>query len=208
MAIATTAQILEELESIDLKALLDRMEEYVRNRFYDKTDQNKNGLQFEDFCQEVLRKACDGTRKWKMNKSSFENFVFGTLRSDLSYFFKKGGVRPDDEDEDVDFEDKNQQESYITDIFYNENIELGVNDMNYDRIDDSTIINQWITSLQEQGADEAEIEIFECWTAGIITPKDVADYCGKSVEETNNIYKRLRRKKIKLNTQWISLKKQ
>ncbi|XMO85031.1 hypothetical protein AAFN75_09555 [Algibacter sp. AS12] len=206
MAIATTAQILETLDSIDLSALLDRMEDYVRNRFYDKTDQNKNGLQFEDFCQEALRKACDGTRKWNMDKCSFENFVLGTLSSDLSYFFKKGRVQPDDNFDD--FHDENQQESYITDISHKENIEIGTNDMNYDRIDDLTIIDQWISSLKEQGADESEIEIFECWTAGIKTPKEVADYCGKTVMEINNIYKRLRRKKIKLNTKWISLKKQ
>lgn len=206
MAIATTSQILEKLDSIDLKVLLDRMEDYVRNRFYDKSDQNKDGLQFQDFSQEVLRKACDGTRKWDDEKCSFENFVFGTLRSDLSYFFKKGTIRPDDDDNDEEYEDLD--ESYITDIYYKDDKEFGVNDENYDHIDDEIIIKQWISSLKEQGADKFEIEIFECWTAGIKTPRDVADYCGLPIKEINNIYKRLRRKRIKINTQWISLKKQ
>jgi len=204
MAIATTSQILEKLDSIDLKALLDRMEDYVRDRFYDKSDQNKDGLQFQDFSQEVLRKACDGTRRWDNEKCSFEDFVFGTLRSDLSYFFRKGTIRPDDDDNDYE----NIDESYITDIYYKDDNEFGVNDENYDRIDDEIIIKQWISSLKEQGADKFEIEIFECWTAGIKTPKEVADYCDMPIKEINNIYKRLRRKRIKINTQWISLKKQ
>ena len=206
MAIATTSQIIETLDSIDLKALLDRMEDYVRNRFYDKSDQNKNGLQFQDFCQDVFRKACDGTRKWNMKKCSFENFVFGTLRSDLSYFFKRGTTRPDDDDNDDEFEQ--MEETYITDVYHNVHIELYTNDENFAKIDDDIIIKQWISSLREQGADELEIEIFECWTAGIKTPREVADYCDLPIKEINNIYKRLRRKKIKIDTQWVSLNKQ
>lgn len=206
MAIATTDQILENLDSIDVKALLDKMEDYVRNRFYDKSEQNKNGLQFQDFCQEVLRKACDGTRKWKMEKSSFEDFIFGTLRSDLSYFFKKGKIPPDDllEEESVN----HPEETYIIDVQYHEDVEQSSVDNNFAKIDDDVIINNWIESLKKQGADQLEITIFECWTAGIKTPKEVAEYCKLSMKEVNNIYKRLRRKKIKLDTQWTSLKKQ
>lgn len=207
MTIATTSQILEILESKDLKDLLDRMEDYVRDRFYDKSEQNKMGLQFQDFCQEVLRKACDGTRKWKIEKCSFENFIFGTLRSDLNYFFKKGKVRPDDDD-NKDDDSEYLEESYITDVYYSEDIEQGVIDKSFDKIDDKTIMQRWISSLKEQGSDNLEIEVFECWTAGIKTPKEVAEYMTLPIKEINNIYKRLRRKTIKLNTQWISLKKQ
>jgi RNA polymerase sporulation-specific sigma factor len=207
MAIATTSQILETLDSIDLKDLLDRMEDYVRGRFYDKSDQNKIGLQFQDFCQEVLRKACDGTRKWKMEKCSFENFIFGTLRSDLNYFFKKGKVRPDEDDSEGD-DYWDQEECYITDVYYLEDLEQGFDDKNFDKIDDKVIIQEWISSLKDQGADNLEIEVFECWTSGIKTPKEVAEYMEMPIMEINNIYKRLRRKKIKLNRQWISLKKQ
>ena len=158
MAIATTSQILEILENLDLKDLLDRMEGYVRDRFYDKSEQNKMGLQFQDFCQEVLRKACDGTRKWKMDKCSFENFIFGTLKSDLNYFFKKGKVRPDDEDNEEE-DSEYLEESYITDVYYSEDIEQGVTDKNFDQIDDEIVIQEWISSLKKQGADESEIEV-------------------------------------------------
>lgn len=207
MAIATTSQILETLENLDLKDLLDRMEDYVRGRFYDKTDQNKNGLQFQDFCQEVLRKGCDGTRKWPMEKCSFEKFIFRALSSDLNYFFKKGKVRPDGDDSEED-DYGEHEECYITDVYYLDSIEHGVEDKNFDKIDDKVIIQEWISSLKDQGADNLEIEVFECWTAGIKTPKEVAEYMEVPIMEINNIYKRLRRKKIKLNTQWISLKKQ
>jgi len=192
---------------MDLKDLLDKMEDYVRDRFYDKSEQNKNGLQPQDFCHTVLRKACDGTRKWDMNKCCFENFIFGTLRSDLNYFFKKGKVRPDDQDNEED-DSEYSEESYITDVYYLDSIEQGVDDKNFEKIDDKVIIQEWITSLKDQGADKFEIEVFECWTAGIKTPKEVAEYMEMPIMEINNIYKRLRRKKIKLNTQWISLKKQ
>ena len=207
MAIATTSQILETLENLDLKDLLDKMEDYVRGRFYDKTDQNKNGLQFQDFCQTVLMKACDGTRKWDMGKGSFENFIFGTLRSDLNYFFKKGKVRPYEDDNKVD-DSEYSEESYITDVYYSEDIELGAIDQSFDKIDDDTNIQGWISSLKEQGSDNLEIEVFECWTAGIKTPKEVAEYMDLPIKEINNIYKRLRRKKIKLDSKWISLQKQ
>lgn len=207
MAIATTSQILETLENLDLKDLLDRMENYVHDRFYDKSDQNKNGQQFQDFCHEVLRKACDGTRKWNMEKCSFENFIFGALKSDLNYFFKKGKVRLDEDDsEDDDYGVK--EECYITDVYYLDSIEQVIDDKNFDKIDDNVVIEEWISSLKKQGADKSEIEVFECWTAGINTPKEVAEYLELSIKEVYNIYKRLRRKKIKLNTQWISLKKQ
>lgn len=206
MAIATTDKIIETLDSIDVKELLDKMEDYVRNRFYDKSEQNKNGLQFQDFCQEVLRKACDGTRKWKMEKSSFEDFIFGTLRSDLSYFFKKGKIPPDAEI--VVESDNDQEETYIIDVQYHAEEQQSTVDTNFEKIDDGVIINNWIESLKSQGADQQEINIFECWTAGIKTPKEVAEYCNLSVKEVNNIYKRLRRKKIKIDTQWTSLKKQ
>lgn len=205
MAVATTSQILEKLNSIDINELLDRMEDYVQNRFYDKSEQNKNGIQFQDFCQEVLRKACDGTRKWKMDQCSFKQFIFGTLKSDLSYFFKKGTQRPDDDDKEYQEE---MEESYITDVYYNDVSESGEYDNSFDKIDDQIIINEWINSLREQGADEDEIQIFECWTAGISTPREIKEYCEISIEEVYNIYKRLRRKKIKLGQKWTSLKKQ
>ena len=187
---------------MDLKDLLDKMEGYVRDRFYDKSEQNKNGLQPEDFCHNVLMKACDGTRKWDMDKCSFEDFVFGSLSSDLYSFFKKGKVKPDDYDSEY------SEESYITDVYYLAKKEQVIDDKNFDKIDDNVVIEEWISSLKKQGADKLEIEVFECWTAGINTPKEVAEYLKLSIREVYNIYKRLRRKKIKLNTQWISLQKQ
>ncbi|MFL1895282.1 hypothetical protein ACJRPK_06240 [Aquimarina sp. 2-A2] len=205
MAIATPSQILEKLNSIDINELLDRMEDYVRNRFYDKSDQNKTGIQFQDFCQEVLRKACDGTRKWKIDKCSFEKFIFGTLKSDLSYFFKKGTPRPDDDDTEYQEE---IEECYIIDVYYNDVSEQGDDDNNFDKIDDQTVINEWINTLREQGADEDEIQVFECWTAGINTPREIKEYCDISIDKVYNIYKRLRRKKIKFRQNWISLGKQ
>ena len=44
MAIATKKEILEHLDSIDMKELLDRMEHYVRGRFYNKSESARKGF--------------------------------------------------------------------------------------------------------------------------------------------------------------------
>ncbi|MAO16373.1 hypothetical protein LDL77_02550 [Flagellimonas marinaquae] len=199
MGVATTTEIIEQLDAIDVKNLLNRMELYVRDRFYDKSDRNKKGFQFQDFCQQTLMKACDGTRKWKPDNCSFEHFIFWALQSDLDSFFNQLNRTKDSEE--------SPHSEYIINIFHKPEEEYGF-DRNYEKIDDETKIKEWIQQLQEQGADKDEIEMFECFAAGIHKPSEIAELLDKPIEVVYTTSRRLRRKKIKFNEKWTSLKKQ
>src|SRR5690606_12939935 len=122
MRVATTSEIIEQLSKMDVKDLLNRMELYVRDRFYDKSDRNKKGFQFQDFCQQTLMKACDGTRKWKPSNCSFENFVFWALQSDLDSFFKQFKRVENNTDENFQSEHIINIPHYIEEEITNENI--------------------------------------------------------------------------------------
>ena len=200
MRVATTSEIIEQLKAVDIKNLLNRMELYTRDRFYDKSDRNKKGFQFQDFCQQTLTKACDGTRKWKPDNCSFEKFIFWALQSDLDSFFKQMKRA------DVN-SDENPQSEYIINI-PNYSDEEPTEDYNFEKIDDDVRLKQWFEQLKEQGADKYELEMFECMANGIDKPRDIADFLDKSIEEIYTVSRRLRRKKIKFNEKWISLKKQ
>ncbi|MCG2459764.1 hypothetical protein K8352_03305 [Flavobacteriaceae bacterium F89] len=204
MALASKQEILEHLDSIDLNELLDRMEDYVRTRFYNKSEKEREGFDYLDFCYNVLVKASTGVRNWDKEKTTFENFIFGSLRSDLYNFFRK--------QENKKNEGKNsqptKQEIYLIEI--NDFIELDeveTEDKPPD-IDYKDIAEDALKSLIEQGADKLEIEVFECWLAGYYKPKEIAELCGTDTTEVNNTVKRLSRKTIKLQKKWISLKKQ
>ncbi|PXX27322.1 hypothetical protein [Arenibacter sp. ARW7G5Y1] len=204
MAIASKKEILEHLESIDLNELLDRMEDYVRTRFYNKSEKEREGFDYLDFCYNVLVKATTGVRNWDNEKTSFEKFIFGSLKSDLYNFFRKQKNKKNEEDGDLQ---STEQEIYLVEV--NEFIELDEVETEDEPpdIDFKDISQGALKSLREQGADKFEIEVFECWIAGYYKPKEIAELCGRNTTEVNNTVKKLSRKTIKLKEKWISLKK-
>lgn len=200
MAIASKEEILQHLESIDVVDLLKRMEVYVRGRFYDKSERGKDGLEFEDFCCNLLAKVCDGTRKWDKDKASFEKFIFWALKSDIYAFLSKQKRRKMETSEDND-------EVYLIDL----GDFIDVEELESDHITDSntdfdSISSDMISDLKSQEADELEISTFECWLEGYIKPKEIAELCGVSVFDINNAVKRLTRKTVKIKSKWGSLK--
>lgn len=205
MATATKKEILKHLDSINMNDLLDRMEHYVRGRFYSKSESLRKGFDYLDFCYNVLIKACDGTRNWDNDKTTFEKFIFGSLRSDLHNFFRK--LRNENKDSSQDIENQNDNEIYLIEV--NEYIELNeVEDKEETQnIDFDDISKDALCSLKEQGADELELAVFECWLSGYYKPKEIAELNNTTTFEINNAIKRLSRKTIKLQEKWISLKK-
>lgn len=201
MAIATKEEILIHLDSIDLHELMDRMEHYVRGRFYNKSERVRKGFDYLDFCYNVLIKACNGTRQWDKEKTDFENFVFGTLKSDLYNFFRKlkneSKIIDSDEYSEVYLIDVNEYVE-ITEIKQDEELK----DMDFETISKDTL-----RSLKEQGADELELAVFECWLSGYYKPKEIAELTDYTTIDINNAVKRLSRKTIILQEKWISLKK-
>lgn len=189
-----------------MNELLDRMEHYVRGRFYDKSESVRKGFDYLDFCYNVLIKACDGTRNWNKEKSNFDSFVFGSLKSDLYNFFRKlknegKGLSENNEDANID------DEVYLIEV--NEYIELNQIETEDEPpdIDFNDISKDALNSLKEQGADKLELEIFECWLSGYFKPKEIAELCDTTTIEINNATKRLSRRRVKLQEKWISLKK-
>lgn len=205
MAIATTKEILGHLDSIDMKDLLDRMEHYVHGRFYSKSESVRKGFDYLDFCYNVLIKACDGTRKWDKDKTTFEKFIFGSLKSDLHNFFRK--FRNENKDSSQKNENLSDDEVYLIEV--NDYIELYEveDEEKIQIIDFENISKDTLHSLKEQGADELELAVFECWLSGYYKPKEIAELNDTTTTEVNNAVKRLSRKTIKLKEKWTSLKK-
>lgn len=205
MAIAKKKEIIDELNSIDVQELLDRMELYVRNRFYSNSEREKKGFDYLDFCSNVILKACDGTRKWDKDKCSFEQFIFGTLKSDLfNYFRKLSGEKNHLSEGEVDDSDK---EIYLIDINNYIDVDEISSEETPSTIDFDNSSNKIIEDLKSQGADKLEIEIFDCWLNGYYRPKEIAELCGFTVSQINTAVKRLSRKTLKLREKWTSLKK-
>ena len=204
MAIATKKEILEHLDSIDMNDLLDRMEYYVRGRFYSKSESVRKGFDYLDFCYNVLIKACNGTRNWDKDKTTFENFIFGSLKSDLHNFFRK--LRNENK-ESSQISDNQNDEIYIIEV--NEYVEVSEveDEAEPPDIDFNDISKDTLRSLKEQRADELELAVFECWLTGYYKPQEIAELYGVSTSEINNATKRLSRKTVKLQEEWVSLKK-
>lgn len=205
MAIATKKEILEYLDSINIKELLDRMEHYVRGRFYNKSENARKGLDYLDFCYNVLIKSCNGTRNWDKDKTSFENFVFGSLKSDLHNFFRKLNNESKSSYQENDIQ--NNDEIYLIEVDdYIELSEMEAEDepqvIDFDEISIDTL-----NSLKEQGADDLELAVFECWLSGYFKPKEIAELNNITTLEVNIATKRLSRKQLKLQEKWIDLKK-
>lgn len=203
MAVATQQEILIHLESIDCNELLDRMENYVRDRFYDKQAESKGGFKYLDFCVDVIGKACLGVRNWNKDAISFEGFIFGCLKSDLSNYFRKERKLKFKNQ----YDSKEQNEIYIIDcdeyIVLDECVLI---DESPDR-DIEVYKRNVLSSLKAQGADNLELQVFECWIEGYTKPKDIADLLDITTAEVNIVVKRLNRKRIKIQEQWQSLKK-
>lgn len=203
MAVASEKEILEHLNSIDLNELLDRMENYVRTRFYNKSEKERRGFDYFDFCSNVLVKVCTGVRNWDKEKVSFEEFIFGSLKSDLFNHFRKQKNK-ENQKEILNSIDKEIYLIEVNDFIVLDELETKEEppDIDFEEISKDTL-----KSLKEQGADELEIEVFECWLAGYYKPKEIAELCNTDTTEINNTVKRLSRKTIKLKEKWISLKK-
>ncbi|WP_299317286.1 hypothetical protein [uncultured Maribacter sp.] len=201
MAVASKKEILEHLDSIDLNDLLDRMEHYVHGRFYNKSERIREGVDYLDFCYEVLTKACSGVRNWDKEKATFEEFAFGCLKSDLYNFFRKLAKKNKGTNNEI------EQEVYLIEI--NEFTDLSEIEAKEEPpdIDFNEISKDALISIKEQGADDLEIKVFECWLAGYFKPQEIAELCDGETFEINNAIKRLSRKTIELKKKWASLKK-
>lgn len=164
----------EALHNNDMNDIIDSMTAYAYSRIKSIGVKDLEGKAPEDFVGEVLMKVAEGERDWQKAKCSFKVFLFGCLKSHISNYL-------------VAFEQK--YESDLPDIETRE-----------ESSSDSELIQIAIQKLESEGADQDEVDMFECWIDGINKPAEVADLLGKDIQEIYNIQKRLLRKTPKLHT--------
>ncbi|MCK9220675.1 MAG: hypothetical protein M0P47_11580 [Bacteroidales bacterium] len=166
----------EALKINNMDELIDSMTAYAYT--YIKTIGLKDlqGKQAEDFVAEVLMKVAEGDRDWNKATCSFKEFLFGCLRSHMSNFVKS------------------KRQSFVDDPKYldSDTADCGKSDELRDKA---------IFILIDEGADEDEINVFDCWVDGIKKPSDIANQLNKDVKEVYNIAKRLIRRIPKLQEQ-------
>ena len=165
----------EALRNNDMNEIMDSMTTYVYGRIKTIGVKDLEGKTPEDFVGEVLMKVAEGERDWSKAKCPFKDFLFGCLKSHLYNFFKS-------------YEQKYEAE--LPDIESESEIE-------------SELKNIALQKLKEDGADQDEIDVFECWIENINKPAEIAELLGKDVKEVYNITKRLERKMPKLQTEII-----
>jgi DNA-directed RNA polymerase specialized sigma24 family protein len=167
----------EALHNNDMNEIMDSMTAYVYGRIKTIGVKDLEGKTPEDFVGEVLMKVAEGERDWSKSKVPFKDFLFGCLKSHLYNFFKS-------------FE-----QVYETEL---PDIQSGTASGN-----ESELKHIAIKKLKEDGADQDEIDVFECWIEDMNKPAEIAELLGKNVKEVYNITKRLERKMPKLQTQII-----
>jgi len=160
--------VVEELQSIDLKRVIDKMTAYAIYRLKGSNIKSFNGKEAIDFVDDVILKCLDGTRSCEQANCTIEAFLFGCLRSEISNFFKTNNK------------------------FILEKLDANVSNEE----DDGSMEKEKeyaIGRLKTFGADDEELLVFECWLDGITKARDVAKELGIEIALEYNITKRLKR---------------
>jgi DNA-directed RNA polymerase specialized sigma24 family protein len=167
----------EALNNNDMNEIIDSMTAYVYGRIKTIGAKGLEGKTPEDFVGEVLMKVAEGERDWSKSKIPFKDFLFGCLKSHMYNFFKSFEHVYETELPDIQSGTESGNESELKQIA--------------------------IKALKENGADQDEIDVFECWIEDMNKPAEIAELLGRNVKAIYNITKRLERKMPKLQTQII-----
>lgn len=165
----------EAFDSHDMNEIMDSMTVYAYCLIKTIEIKELQGKMPEDIVGEVLIKVAEGDRDWSKAKCSFKEFLFGCLKSHIFNFLKSM---------------KNSHESEIPDI-----------EGNMTPIESVELYHIAIKILTSLGADEEELDVFNCWVEGILQPSEIADLLGKTPKDLYVIIKRLKRKTHELQTQ-------
>ncbi|MBS1759571.1 MAG: sigma-70 family RNA polymerase sigma factor [Bacteroidetes bacterium] len=165
----------EAIQSVDMDEVIDRMNAYAISLLKSVGVKNFNGKEPIDFVGDVILKVMEGKRDWAKAQCSFKEFLFGCLKSEINNFFTTN---------------KNIYEDELPDVPSNEQ-SLNVEDKR----------NQVSELLKQEGADDDELTVFECWADGITKPAEIAKDLGIDVKEVYKITKRLERRLPKIQTQ-------
>jgi DNA-directed RNA polymerase specialized sigma24 family protein len=88
------ATVVKALCELDLQMVIEKMNVYSTRRLQKVDVKQLEGREAEDFEQDSLVKAMDGTWDWQNAATdNVEEFLFGILRAEISNFLKKIGRR-------------------------------------------------------------------------------------------------------------------
>lgn len=166
----------QAIQSVDIPELFDRMTTYAYSKLRSVGLKDFNGQQPEDFVGELILKVMDDQRKWSNAKCSFTEFLFGSLRSEISNFLKT----------------QKREGFHFTENFP----ENGEEQNNSDLIE---LRNNFIELLQSNGANDDEIKLFEYWADGVVKPQEIADDWPKNIKQVYVIIRRLERRRDKVS---------
>jgi len=173
-------KIAKLLEQVDFSELIDRMEVYARLKLKGQTEKDLEGQDILDFVFTVIEKSLRNVRNWdKETCPSFDRFLFGCLKSEISDFYRRKKNRG-----------QNVDSSHL--------LNISQSPKGGKSIDNEIIKSETISSLERYGADENEIMVFECWTEGTLKPSEIAEILELEVPEIYNIKKRLIKKLSKV----------
>ena len=147
----------EALHNNDMNEIMDSMTAYVYGRIKTIGVKDLEGKTPEDFVGEVLMKVAEGERDWSKAKVSFKDFLFGCLKSHLYNFFQSFEQKYETELPDIESGAVSENESELKQIA--------------------------IQKLKAEGADQDELDVFECWIEGMDKPAEIAELLGKNVKE-------------------------
>lgn len=156
------------IKECDFDKVYNRMNAYAHAKLKSVSIKDFDGIEPQDFVATVLEKALNNVRNWNSDEYTFEQFLFGSLKSDIDSFFKRKKKLVDSENFDI----------------------IPHSEAGYDE----DLKNQIHTILYELGATEQEILLFNIWVEGIYKRKDIAQELELSEKEIDNIRKRLIRK--------------
>lgn len=169
----------EAIQSVDMEEIIDRMNAYAISRLKSVGIKSFNGKEPIDFVGEVILKVMEGKRDWNKAQCSFKEFLFGCLKSEITNFFTTN---------------KNIYQDDLSDISSDEQS----SDMEEKH-------SQVLDFLEQEGADDDELTVFEYWMDGVLKPAEIAKDLGIAVKEVYNITKRLERRLPKIQTQVINI---
>lgn len=165
----------EAMQSVDLDEVIDSLNAYAISRLKTVGVKNFKGKEPIDFVAELLLKVLEDKRDWSKARCSFKEFLFGCLKSEINNFFATNKIIQADELPDIPF-----------------------NDQSYDIQEKRKKV---VELLEQEGADDDELLVFECWMDGILKPAKIAEDLGLDVKEVYNIIKRLERRLPKVQPQ-------
>lgn len=169
----------EAIQSVDMDEIIDRMNAYASSHLKSVGIKNFNGKEPIDFVGDIILKVMDGHRDWSKAQCSFTEFLFGCLKSEIANFFKTN--------------------KYI----HTDDIPAIASGLEFHNFEESR--QRLSILLKQEGADDNELIVFECWVDGITKPSEIAKDLGIEVKEVYNITKRLERRLQKNQKQVINI---